>query len=262
MDEFIAAKEAAVDIICLLLGRFPEFMTNYVQGFFDKIWSMIGNLPPTKTFNSFVSAINTYLQLCLKDATTRDTIMKGLEYLFSKFLVHHMAFTEDDLDEFDGNEEAFIKMDLEENDKETRRRSCFDLVKKLTNRFEDSVKSLITDLQAAYCDEYYKDPVNNWSKQILVINFVIASTVELYSFKRGATKINIDQNLLNTYFEKIIVPELETAKADAYPILTSQAIKFLIIYRNFIPTDWLVDIITKLTSFLTHESIVIRTYSA
>jgi hypothetical protein len=237
-------------------------MTNYVQGFFDKIWGMIGNLPPTKTFNSFVSSITEYLELCLKDSESREIIKKDLEYLFSKFLVHHMAFTEDDLDEFDGNEEAFIKMDLEENDKETRRRSCFDLVKKLTFRFEDAVKNLITDLQAAYCDEYYKDPVKNWSKQILVINFVIASTVENYSFKRGATKINIDQSLLNTYFEKIIVPELESEKADAYPILTSQAIKFLIIYRNFIPTEWLIDIVSKLTMFLTHESIVIRTYSS
>ena len=39
-----------------------------------------------------------------------------------------MTFTQDDLEEFEGDEESFIKMDLEENDKETRRRNCFNLV--------------------------------------------------------------------------------------------------------------------------------------
>lgn len=132
----------------------------------------------------------------------------------------------------------------------------------MTYRFPDEVSSLIQSLQAAYCDDYYKDPENNWNKQILVINFIIASTVENYSQKRGATKINIDENTLNQYFENVIVPELDIEKASKYPILTSQCIKFLIIYRHMIPQAWLVDIVTKMSSFLTHESIVIRTYSA
>ena len=129
LDEFIEAKKQAVDIICLLLNRFTEYMENYVQAFFEKIWDMIGKLPQEKTFNSFVTSITDYIQICLRQAGCREAIEKDLEYLFSEFLVHHMAFTESDLDEFEGNEDAFIKMDLEENDKETRRRSCFELVK-------------------------------------------------------------------------------------------------------------------------------------
>lgn len=95
---------------------------------------MLGNLPATKVFNDFVASITDYITVSLKDKENRETIKKDLSYLFSEFLVHHMTFTEDDLEEFEGNEEAFIKMDLEENDKETRRRNCFNLVKvSLTN---------------------------------------------------------------------------------------------------------------------------------
>lgn len=72
----------------------------------------------------------------------------------------------------------------------------------------------------------------------------------------------MSSDTLNTYIEKIIVPELQIDNANNYPILTSQCIKFLIIYRNLIPRDWLIDIITKLSDFLTNESIVIRSYSA
>lgn len=132
----------------------------------------------------------------------------------------------------------------------------------MTSLFPGEVSSLISDLQSAYSQEYYKDPVENWNKQILVINFVIASTVENYTFHRGATKVNIDQSTLNKYFEDIVVPEIDMDKANAFPILTSQCIKFIIIFRNMIPKDWLADIVKKLSSFLTNESIVIRTYSA
>lgn len=122
-NEFIEAKRSVVDIITLLMNRFQEFVKDYTKEFFVKIWEMIGKLPANKVFNSFVSSITEYLIIALKMKDSREIIQKDLNYLFSEFLVHHMAFTEDDLEGFDGNEEAFIQMDLEENDKETRRRN-------------------------------------------------------------------------------------------------------------------------------------------
>lgn len=74
--------------------------------------------------------------------------------------------------------------------------------------------------------------------------------------------MNISQEDLNMYFEKIIEPELDTERANKLPILTSQCIKFIVIYRNLVPKEWLLDILKKLTSFLTHESVVIRSYSS
>ena len=97
-----------------------------------------------------------------------------------------MSFNEEDLDEFDSNEEAFIKMDLEEHDKETRRRACFDLIEKLSQTFPDKVGELVHQCQSAYMDEYIKDK-NNYDKMIIVLNLIIASSVERYNFRVGAT---------------------------------------------------------------------------
>ena len=132
----------------------------------------------------------------------------------------------------------------------------------MTDKFPNEVESLVTNLQGAYCEEYFKNPVKERNKQIQVINFIIATTVKAHSVKRGATKISVNDELLRTYFEKIIVPELDSEKANSSPILTSQAIKFLVIYRNFIPKDWMIDILQKLMTFLTNESLVVRTYSS
>lgn len=129
LNEFIEAKRWVVDIVNLLTNRFPEFLKDYCKGFFEKIWEMIGKLPAAKVFNSFVASITDYVSNSLRSPECRDIVWRNLKYLFTEFLVLHMAFTEDDLEEFESNEEAFIKMDLEENDKETRRRNWFNLVK-------------------------------------------------------------------------------------------------------------------------------------
>lgn len=121
--KFIEAKKAAVDIICLLLGRFADFMKKFRQGFFDKIWGMLSALPQSKIFNEFVSALTEFISISLRDPDCSNQIKANLQDLFSNFLVFHMAFNGDDLEEFEGDEQAFIKMDLEEHDKETRRRS-------------------------------------------------------------------------------------------------------------------------------------------
>jgi len=39
-------------------------------------------------------------------------------------------------------------------------------------------------------------------------------------------------------------------------------LKFLLIYRNFLPSDWLPDVFAKLGSFLANPNNVVRNYSA
>ncbi len=130
-SSFIESKKVAVDVICLLVSRFGEFMKDYIDGFFTKIWDMMKNLPPSKLYNDFVASMTDYMSVSLRNQQCSSFINQNLGDLFSKFLVHHLSFNEDDFEEFELDEESFIKMDLEENDKETRRRSCVELIKVL-----------------------------------------------------------------------------------------------------------------------------------
>lgn len=40
-------------------------------------------------------------------------------------ILKNLTFTEEDLEEFDSNEDAFIQMDLEEHDSQTWWKACF-----------------------------------------------------------------------------------------------------------------------------------------
>lgn len=128
-EEFIMAKKGSVSVICLLVGRFGEFMNEYTEPFFTKIWEMMKVLPAEKVYNEFVTSMTEYLSVSLRDKKSAEFMRQNMGELFAEFLVNHLNFNENDLEEFELNEEGFIQMDLEENDKETRRRSCVELMK-------------------------------------------------------------------------------------------------------------------------------------
>ena len=70
--------------------------------------------------------------------------------------------------------------------------------------------------------------------------------------------------MVKTYIESIIVPELNEEEARNRPILKSQAFKFLITFRNYIPRDWLSNLIKTLGFFLSEgvtDSMVVKSYA-
>lgn len=97
---------------------------------------------------------------------------------------------------------------------------------------------------------------------IAVINLIIASTINRYSFRFGATDISLSSEALQGYITNLILPELEEDKSNDLPILKSQCLKFILIYRNYIPQDWLPDLLTKLGFFLSNSNLVVRNYAA
>jgi hypothetical protein len=50
-------------------------------------------------------------------------------------------------------------------------------------------------------EEYLSNPVDKWENILVVLNLIIASTVEKYTFRMGATQIKLDQQTLQSYFE-------------------------------------------------------------
>ena len=62
--------------------------------------------------------------------------------MFENLLLKHLSFTNEDFEEFDSNEEAFIQIDLEENDNETWWRAAFNLVWKLSTIFPEKMNDM------------------------------------------------------------------------------------------------------------------------
>lgn len=107
-------------------------------------------------------------------------------------ILKHLSFTNEDFEEFDSNEEAFIQMDLEENDNETWRRACFNLVRKLSNIFPEKMSELTQDYMSKFVDQFNSNRKQHWEVMIVGLNLLIASTVERYCYRFGASQISLN----------------------------------------------------------------------
>jgi Cse1 len=81
-------------------------------------------------------------------------------------------------------------------------------------------------------ETYSQNRKQNWQKQITVINLIISSAIQAYTYKNGAENIALDMNTLCSYLEGIIVPELQEENIDNLPILKATCIKFIYMFRN------------------------------
>jgi len=69
-----------------------------------------------------------------------------LSLLFNVLVLPNISITEEDIDEYEDDPQAYIKNDLEESDQETRRRQCMKFVQALSKRFQNEMGVLIGQL--------------------------------------------------------------------------------------------------------------------
>jgi hypothetical protein len=142
-ENLVKVKKVAIDIVRLICFRFGEHCSIYIQPFFESIWKLLPILPSAREYNKIVQSLINYINDALNENTLLKLIENEMETLFNHLILKHLSFTPEDLEEFDCNEEAFIKMDLEEHDKETRRRACYNLVVKLSNVFPQKIGEIV-----------------------------------------------------------------------------------------------------------------------
>jgi hypothetical protein len=57
--------------------------------------------------------------------------------------------------------------------------------------------------------EYFQDKQAHWEKMATVINLIITASISSYTYQHGATDVRISSELLESYIQQLIVPELQ-----------------------------------------------------
>ena len=83
--------------------------------------------------------------------------------------------------------------------------------------------------------EYEQNRDLNWNKKASMLNLLITATISQYTYRSGASEINISEQALFGYIEQLVIPELQETDINKLPILKSTCIKFVYMFRNQIP---------------------------
>lgn len=185
-----------------------------------------------------------------------DFYKQNMMSLFTILIVPNISITEDDIEEYETEPETYVKNDLEESDTETRRRQCMKFVQSLARRFPNEVNGLIGDFVNQLLTEYQANREKEWIKKTTVLNLIITASISQYTYRAGAEQILIPFEMLGNYLENLVLPELQEEKLDHLSLLKATCIKFIYMFRNQIPDQFVPVFLDKVGDFLRSESFV------
>lgn len=162
---------------------------------------------------------------------------------------------------FEDNAEEYIRRDIEGSDVDTRRRSACDLIKTLSQKFEEKIFSIFAEYIWVLLNKYKAAPAQNWRAKDAVIFLVTSMAARGATEKHGVTKSS-QLVPIPKFCTDEIIPELERNDVNELPVLKADAIKFVMIFRTILGPDFVIPVLPLLIRHLTSSSIVVNTYSA
>ena len=98
------------------------------------------------------------------------------------------------------------------------------------------MNGLINDSVGVMLQEYQANRQKEWIKKTSVLNLIITASIAQYTYRNGAQEINISFEVLGSYLEQLILPEMDdNENVNNLPILKATCLKFLYMFRNQLP---------------------------
>ena len=174
--------------------------------------------------------------------------------LFTLLIVPNISITSDDLEEYEFEPDTYVKNDLEESDTETRRRQCMKFVQQLSRKYPQEVVVLIDNFVNQLMGEYTVNREKEWIKKTAVLNLIITASISQYTYRAGAEQVQISFEQLASYLETLVLPELQEPKIDHLPILKASCLKFVYMFRNQLPDQFVPIFLDKVSDFLRSQN--------
>ncbi|MCI22144.1 exportin-2-like [Trifolium medium] len=98
----------------------------------------------------------------------------------------------------------------------------------------------------------------NWKHKDCAIYLVVSLSTK----KAGTSNVSTDLVDVQSFFQSVIVPELQSSDVNGYPMLKADALKFFTMFRSQISKHVALQYLPDLVRFLTAESNVVHSYAA
>ncbi|GAU39451.1 hypothetical protein TSUD_290170 [Trifolium subterraneum] len=199
MNEWMT--EAAVcENINLYMDKYEEEFKDYVTGFAHVVWTLLQNvLQSTSRDQLAITGIK-----FLTTTGPHHTLFAAdgiIPHICQGIVIPVVMLREDDEEQFVMNHIEYIMRDMEGSYLDTRRRI-----------------SLLSSFAA--------NPAVNWKHKDCAIYLVVSLSTK----KAGTDHVSTDLVDVQSFFQSVIVPELQSSDVNGYPMLKAGALKFFTIF--------------------------------
>lgn len=252
-------RAAVCENINLYMEKNEEEFKVFLNDFALAVWTLLGNVSQSTsrdqlavTAIKFLTTVSTSVHHSLFAA---DGI---IPQICQGIVIPNVRLREDDEELFEMNHIEYIRRDMEGSDLDTRRRIACELLKGIATRYGDTVRSIVSAQVQSLLSSFNANPVANWKDKDCAIYLVVS-----LSTKKAATGyVSTDLVDVQSFFESVIVPELQKADVNEYPMLKAGALKFFTMFRSQISKEVALRFLPDLVRFLAAESNVVHSYAA
>ncbi|OMJ30372.1 Exportin-2 [Smittium culicis] len=255
-------KAEILRIVHLYTSRYEEEFKQ-LPIFLETIWNMLTALGMESKYDGVVIQGIRFLTTMVKNPRFKQTFLSNgmIEIICQKIILRNIELSVSDEELFEDDPIMYVKRELEGYEADSRRNASSELVRGMLEQFGAETTQAMLQFIMAKLDEYSKNPSLNWKSKDTA-QFMVSSISTMASVKSlGVTQTN---NLvdLNDFFQSQILTHLTNINSDSdSPILKSNSIKYIYIFRNQL-TDSNIELsIPLLVEHISHNSPAVSTFA-
>ncbi|WOK97250.1 exportin-2 [Canna indica] len=251
-----ALRASVCENLQLYMEKNEEEFKDYLNDFASTVWKLLmtpGSSPSrdqlTVTAIKFLTTVSTSVHHSLFGSP------EVLQRICSSIVFPNIRLRDEDEELFDMNYIEYIRRDIEGSDIDTRRRIACELLKGIALNYKDQVTTLVSMQIQEMLKVYAANPSENWKEKDSAIYLVVALAPKAGS--SGGYLVDVE-----SFFTSVIVPELQDQDVNASPMLKAGALKFFTVFRDQIPKQAVLALLSHLARFIISESNVVHSYAA
>jgi exportin-2 (importin alpha re-exporter) len=259
--EFVRA--GIFEVLTLYVQKYMDVFQPHVGQFVESSWSFLTTIGQETKYDILVSKALQFLTsiASMPEHASVFQAENTLGQIVEKVILPNVSLRESDEELFEDEPIEFIRRDLEGSDSETRRRAATDFLRRLAEKFEESVTRVVLKYTEHYLAEYSKDPASNWkAKDTATYLFSAIAAKGVATSSHGVTATNSLVSITD-YFQKHLAADL-VSEDGVHPILKVDAIKYLYLFRSIITKEQWQEVLPLLVKHLASANYVVYTYAA
>ena len=259
--EFV--KAGICEVMTLYMQKYEDAFGELCKPFITSTWNLLTTIGLETKFDILVSKAFHFLTAVASIDNHAQNFNNNdiLGQVVEKVILPNVSLRESDIEQFEDEPIEYIRRDLEGSDADTRRRAATDFLRKLLEKFEGIVTSVVGRYIQHYLESFSKNPTEEWkSKDTAVYLFSSIAAKGSITANQGVKTTNSLVNVVE-FFQNNIANDL-IADTGVEPILKVDAIKFLYTFRSQLTREQWTAAFPPLVKNLASSNYVVYTYAA
>ncbi|OJJ97284.1 hypothetical protein ASPACDRAFT_124163 [Aspergillus aculeatus ATCC 16872] len=257
------ARAGIFQVLTLYVQKYMDEFKPHVGQFVESSWNFLTTVGQETKYDILVSRALQFLT-SIAGMSEHAVVFQAegtLGQIIEKVILPNVSLRESDEELFEDEPIEFIRRDLEGSDSDTRRRAATDFLRRLSERFEESVTTVVLKYTEHYLAEYAKDPASNWkAKDTATYLYSAIAAKGIATASHGVTATNSLISITD-YFQKHLAADLVNSEG-VHPILKVDAIKYLYLFRSIITKEQWQEVLPMLVNQLGSSNFVVYSYAA